>query len=55
MLNLIEPIAPVAVGAFKASLEMDKQIERWKRFKESAAYSKALAEFEIAQDPTRNS
>ena len=51
MLKLIEPIAPVAVAAFRASLV---EAARWEAFKKTVQYSNALAAFELSQDPDRN-
>ena len=52
MLKLIEPIVPVAVAAFRASLV---EMEKWEAFKKTVQYSNALAAFELAQIAGRNS
>lgn len=52
MLKLVEPIVPVAVAAFRASLV---EVEKWEAFKKTVQYSNALAAFEQSQISDRNS
>lgn len=52
MLTLVEPIVPVAVAAFRATLN---EAEKWEAFKKTVQYSNALAAFELSQISGSNS
>jgi thymidylate synthase (FAD) len=54
MLTLIEPIVPVAIAAFRASLQESKDIEQWQKFKKSSEYAAAVAAFEENQTTKGN-